>query len=185
LCGRIHRQTIENTCGSARRSRHDGDAWQSDRIWHPLPHREYTKRTDDRGLEVTNRHTLTPAGWIPEADNTKLIVKPDGSTQALAREVGGNSYTRIHDYDFTAARDYRNRTSAFWTDVRAEWDRIAATHPVFTTAPEPNGEPRIEAFFKLAERAEKGEEITKTEIKPVFDRYVNTDFAKVVTTTMP
>jgi hypothetical protein len=164
---------------------HDGDAWQSDRTWRPLPRREYTKRTDYQALEVTNRHTLTPAGWIQEQDNTKLIVGPDGSTQALAREVGVNSYTRIHDYDFTAGRDYWNRTSAFWTDVRAEWDRIAATLPAFTTTPEPNGEPRIEAFFKLAERAEKGEKITVGEIKQVFDQYVNVTSSKVVATTRP
>lgn len=152
---------------------HDGDAWQSDRTLRPLPRREYTKRTDYQALEVTNRHTLTPAGWVQEQDNTKLIVHADGSTQALAREVGLNSYTRIHDYDFSAGRDYWKKTSAFWSGIRAEWDRIAATHPVFATAPEPNGEPRIEIVFALAERAGNGETIAPGEIKAVFDQYVS------------
>ncbi len=133
------------------------DAWTSDRTWRPLPRREYTKRNDYQALDVVNRHTLTPAGWVHEQDNTKLAIAADGKVTSLAREVGVNSYTRITDYDFGAGRTYWQKTSAFWSDVRGRWQRIEdANHEDanqrFTTSPEPNGEPRIDAFFTLAER---------------------------------
>jgi hypothetical protein len=158
------------------RWRHDAgiDAWESDRTWRPLPRREYTKRTDYQALEVVNRHTLTPGGWVHEQDNTKLALDANGA-HALAREVGINRYTRISDYDFTAGRDYWNRTTAFWASVRADWNAFEAAHPRFTTSPEPNGEPRIDALFKLAERAEKGESIADSEIRAVLDGYVRDD----------
>lgn len=161
------------------------DAWESDRIWRPLPRREYTKRSDYQALAVVNRHALTPAGWVHEQDNTKLALKADGSAQALAREQGINSYTRIADYDFGAGRDYWKKTSAFWADVRTEWDRYESAHPRFTTSPEPNGEPRIDEFFKLAERAQSGETIGAAEIRPLFDRYLRSADATGVAARSP
>lgn len=151
------------------------DAWESDRSWRPLPRREYTKRTDYQALEVVNRHTLTPAGWVHEQDNTKLALAADGSAQALARERGLNSYTRIDDYDFDAGRDYWNRTRAFWAEVRGEWDRVLAAHPAVTITPEPNGEPRIELIFELAERVRNGETVGADEIRALIDHHVAPD----------
>jgi hypothetical protein len=159
--------------GIGRWTHADGvDAWESDRSWRPLPRREYTKRSDYQVLEMVNRHTLTPGGWVHEQDNTKIALHADGSTQALARERGINSYTRITDYDFTAGRDYWKATAAFWAQVRAEWERIFAAEPGFSTSPEPNGEPRIEELFKLADRAAAGQTIASSEIRALLDRYV-------------
>jgi hypothetical protein len=148
------------------------DAWTSDRTWRPLPRREYTKRSDYQVLEVVNRHTLTPGGWVHEQDNTKLAIAADGKITSLAREVGVNSYTRIADYDFGAGRAYWQKTNTFWSEMRTRWQRIEDTNPRFTTSPEPNGEPRVEAFFALAERAEKGETVPPAEIEAVFAKYV-------------
>jgi hypothetical protein len=148
------------------------DAWESDRTWRPLPRREYTKRSDYQLLDVVNRHTLTPGGWVHEQDNTKLVLDADGSTHALAREHGINSYTRIADYDFGAGRSYWKSTAQFWSGVRARWAREIVSHARFTTSPEPNGEPRIEAFFKLAERAQAGENVPVAEVDAVFAQYV-------------
>ena len=148
------------------------DAWESDRTLRPLPRREYTKRSDYQAIEAINRHTLTPGGWVHEQDNTKLAFAADGRPHALARERGINSYTRISNYDFGAGREYWTKTSAFWSDVREEWQRVASANASFTTSPEPNGEPRIDEFFKLAERAEKGEAVAREEIRSVFDEYV-------------
>lgn len=150
------------------------DAWTSDRTWRPLPRREYTKRSDYQALEVVNRHTLTPGGWVHEQDNTKLAIAADGKVTSLAREVGVNSYTRIADYDFGAGRVYWQKTSAFWADVRGRWQHLEQASPRFMTSPEPNGEPRIDAFFTLAERAEKGEAVAPAEIDAVFAKYVTT-----------
>jgi uncharacterized protein DUF6607 len=159
--------------GIGRWTHADGeDSWESDRTLRPLPRREYTKRSDYQTLDVVNRHALTPAGWVHEQDNTKLVIDADGRMRALARERGINSYTRIADYDFAAGREYWSKTSAYWAEVRAEWGREFAAHPRFTTSPEPNGEPRIEEFFKLAERVEKGGTIAPAEIRAVFEQYV-------------
>jgi hypothetical protein len=160
--------------GIGRWSHADGvDAWESDRSWRPLPRREYTKRTDYHALEVVNRHTLTPAGWVHEQDNTKLALGADGSVRALARERGINHYTRIDDYDFDAGREYWKRTSAFWAEVRAEWERVLAAHPVVTIRPEPNGEPRIERIFELAERVRDGGTVGTDEIRTLIEGHVD------------
>lgn len=157
---------------------HGEDSWQSDRSWRPLPRREYTKRSDYQALEVVNRHTLTPAGWVHEQDNTKLALDADGTVRALAREVGLNSYTRIGDYDFGAGREYWNRTAVFWAEVRAQWNRVEAAHPAITILPEPNGEPRTEEFFALATQVESGHTVSAENIRAVFDRHVKPVDAK-------
>jgi hypothetical protein len=149
------------------------DSWTSDRTWRPLPRREYTKRTDYQALDVVNRHTLTPAGWVHEQDNTKLRVGADGAIVSVAREVGVNSYTRITDYDFAAGRDYWKKTEKLWSDVRDTWAAYESRGASMTTSPEPNGEPRIDKVFDLAERAEKGESIPQAEIKATLDPFVH------------
>ena len=148
------------------------DAWQSDRTWRPLPRREYTKRADYQALEVVNRHTLTPAGWVHEQDNTKLAVAVGGTVRALAREVGTNSYAHIDDYDFGAGREYWKHTQNYWSDVRAAWLRVEHGSRRFITRPEPDGEARIDELFKLADRAGNGEKIDSTAIDAVLVRYV-------------
>lgn len=159
--------------GIGRWTHADGvDAWESDRSLRPLPRREYSKRSDYHALDVVNRHTLTPAGWVHEQDNTKLVLDAAGGARALAREHGINSYTRIADYDFGAGRDYMQRTGAYWTGVREAWAAAIAAHPRFTTAPEPNGEPRIEKFLDAGERAGKGETVTPAEIRALVDAHL-------------
>jgi len=162
--------------GGVGRWRHDIgiDAWESDRTWRPLPRRDYSKRKDYQALEVVNRHTLTPAGWVHEQDNTKLVLDA-GETRAIARERGINAYTHIGDYDFSAGRDYWRRSSAFWAAVRTRWAARENAHASFTTRPEPDGEPRIDEFFKLADRAVAGEAIASPEIDALFARYVGDD----------
>jgi hypothetical protein len=157
------------------RWQHDNgiDAWESDRVWRPLPRREYTKRKDYQALEVVNRHTLTPDGWIHEQDNTKLVLHADGSAQALARESGVNSYTHLTGYDFAAGRAYWKGTQAYWADVRGAWLRAEGSSGHFTTSPEPDGEARIDELFKLAENADKGEMVSPTAIDTLLTKYVH------------
>lgn len=147
------------------------DAWTSGPTLRPLPRREYTKRADYLALEVINRHTLTPAGWVHEQDNTKLAIESDGRRRALARERGINSYTRIADFDFTPGREYWSRTAAYWASVRAQWTRGLAAQPSFVLAPDPNGEPRVKELFAQAERVENGESVSREEIEAVLVRY--------------
>ena len=155
------------------RWRHDNgiDSWQSELTLRPLPRRDYSKRSDYQALEVINRHTLTPAGWVHEQFNTKLQIDKDGARTALAREQGLNQYIRISDYDFSAGREYWKSTSDYWAQVRAEWQRGIDASPAFTIGPEPNGEPRIEELFDQAERVGKGETISRSEIDAILRKH--------------
>jgi hypothetical protein len=147
------------------------DAWTSEPTLRPLPRREYTKRTDYQAIAAINRHSLTPAGWVHEQDNTKLRIEADGSRQAIARERGINSYTRIDDFDFAPGREYWQQTGAFWSQVRREWERGIAAGESFSLMPEPNGEPRIEKVFELAERTIKGDPVSVAEIDAIMIEY--------------
>ena len=77
---------------------HEGSysAWTSETTWRPLPRREETVRSDYQVLMGTNRHTITPTGWVQEEDNLKVVLDADGKPSAdvpyLSREVGVNRY---------------------------------------------------------------------------------------------
>jgi hypothetical protein len=66
--------------------------WISEETWRPLPRREFSVRSDYQVLAGTNRHTITPAGWIQEESNLKLVLdasgKPRSTLPYLAREYG-------------------------------------------------------------------------------------------------
>jgi len=90
-------------------------SWTSNETWRPLPRREHTKRTDYDVLLGINRHTITPDGWVHEQDNTKFVLGSE--PRALVREHGINRYQRTTTRDFRIAREYWNRTEAFWREV--------------------------------------------------------------------
>jgi len=104
--------------------------WLSDETWRPLPRREFSVRKDYQVLVGSNRHSITPGGWVQEENNLKLAIageKP-GEKRVLAREYGVARYERIRDYDFSPAERYFAATEPFWAEVRAAWrelDRIA------------------------------------------------------------
>ena len=92
--------------------------WISDETWRPLPRREFSVRKDYDVLVGTNRHTITPDGWVQEENNLKLSLK---EKKYLAREYGVARYQRIRDYDFGPGERYFRRTEPFWAEVRAAW----------------------------------------------------------------
>jgi len=47
-----------------------------------------------------------------------------------------------------------------------------ASKPRFKLNPEPNGEPRAELFFSLAEKAVSGEAVAENEIKALVDQHL-------------
>ncbi len=99
--------------------------WISDETWRPLPRREWSVRNDYQVLVGTNRHTITPTGWMQEENNLKLALdeagKPRAAMPYLAREYGVARYERIKNFDFTAGKDYFDKTEPFWAEVRAAW----------------------------------------------------------------
>ena len=112
--------------------------WISDETWRPLPRREWSVRDDYQVLVGTNRHTITPTGWIQEENNLKLALDDAGKQRAampyLAREYGVARYERIRDYDFSAGKDYFDKTEPFWAEVRAAWKELIRARQAVQTA---------------------------------------------------
>jgi len=105
--------------------------WISGETWRPLPRREWSVRNDYQVLVGTNRHTITPNGWMQEENNLKLALddsgKPREAIPYLAREYGVARYERIKDYDFSAGKAYFDKTEPFWAEVRARGKKSACT----------------------------------------------------------
>lgn len=173
-------------CGTGRWNHKYGVAtWTSDRTWRPLPRREYTTREDYNALNVENRHTIVPAGWTHEQDNTKTVRNADGSSRTLVREFGFNDYIRLKpgEFDFSPAYDYWNKTSDYWARVRAEWNaRLTAGQGVQLETPV-DGMPIIVATFEQAEQVMKGETVADGDLRGIFDRYVKAPGAPVAVAT--
>lgn len=131
-------------------------SWLSAETWRPLPRREWSVRDDYQVLVGTNRHTISPTGWIQEENNLKTVLTSaraiDSSQPYIAREYGVARYERIRDADFAQADVYYDRTKQFWDQVRDEWsqifvkqgevtlkgpvDKLGLFHPLFAHADE-------------------------------------------------
>jgi hypothetical protein len=103
-------------------------SWLSGETWRPLPRREWSVRDDYQVIVGTNRHTISPTGWIQEENNLKTVLTAaravDPSQPYIAREYGVARYERIRDADFAQADVYFDRTKQFWDQVRDEWSQI-------------------------------------------------------------
>jgi hypothetical protein len=136
-------------------------AWTSDLTWRPLPRRETSVRDDYHVLAGTNRHTITPTGWVQEEENLKQVLDASGVPSAgvtyLARELGLNRYERTVGFDFSAGDVYWERTAPFWQDVRNEWERIFAEREEFALLAESAGRELFVPMFEYAERLSAGE----------------------------
>jgi hypothetical protein len=132
---------------------HRGDTseWVSQETWRPLPRREHTTRDDYDVLIGINRHIVTPWGWVHAQDNTKLDTRRNPAEPLLAREIGANTYRRITDVDFTAARDYWSRSAGYWANVRDAWGRRLnrATNVVIDL--DVDGVPIMNSLLQLAD----------------------------------
>lgn len=127
--------------------------WISDETWRPLPRREFSVRKDYQVLAGTNRHTVTPLGWVQEENNLKLVF---ADRRALAREYGVARYDRIRDFDFEPARRYYDSTEPFWAEVRAAWRELADGRGRFTLRAQPDQGNLFVPFFEYAAKLEDG-----------------------------
>jgi len=134
--------------------------WLSSTTWRPLPRREFSVRKDYQVLVGTNRHTITPTGWVQQEDNVKVALdergQPIASEPVLAAEIGLNRYERLASFDDSAARRYRERTEAFWDDVRDAWRDIIASHERFTLRAAPDQGQLFTPLFEYAEKLDEG-----------------------------
>lgn len=127
--------------------------WISDETWRPLPRREFSVRKDYQVLVGTNRHTVTPLGWVQEENNLKTVL---ADKRTLAREYGVARYERIKDYDFEPARKYFEATEPFWAEVRAAWRELQEGRGRFTLRAQPDQASLFIPFFQYAAKLEDG-----------------------------
>ena len=128
--------------------------WLSDETWRPLPRREFSVRKDYDVLVGSNRHTITPHGWIQEENNLKVAL--GSPPRHLAREYGVARYERIKDYDFGAAQRYFALTEPFWAEVRAAWRDIERGSGGFSLRAQPDQAQLFVPFFEYAARRAEG-----------------------------
>jgi len=161
-------------CGTGRWQHGNGvSTWTSDVTLRPLPRRDYTKRNDYNVLMVTNRHTIVPAGWTHEQDNTKAVRNAAGEmTHLVAREAGFNDYRRIQDVDFSPVYSYWRATAGFWAKVRNRWDAHLNAAPGLHLSTVIDGMALIEPLFKQAQRIVEGDNVDEAEIDAVFLQWV-------------
>ena len=127
--------------------------WLSAETWRPLPRREFSVRKDYDVLVGTNRHTITPTGWVQEENNQKMI---STEKRYLAREYGVARYERIRDYDFSAGETYYKRTEPFWTEVRAAWRELEEGRGRFSVRAPVDQAQLFLPFFEYADKLVQG-----------------------------
>jgi hypothetical protein len=82
--------------------------------------------------------------------------RPAATAPVLAKEIGLNRYERLRDFDDSASERYRERTDAFWAEVRAAWRDVARRHPRFTLRAAPDQGQLFTPLFARAEQLADG-----------------------------
>lgn len=102
---------------------HGVSSWQSDPTLRPLARRDAVRHpVYDRYLG-TNRHALTPNGWVHEQDNAKQGLR-EGQRVTFVHEVVINSYVSAPQAAVTAVDEYWNSTQQYWSVVRERWAEV-------------------------------------------------------------
>ncbi len=131
-------------------------------------------RDDYHVLIGTNRHTISPTGWVQEEENLKVVLDEEGNKiDVLARENGLARYERIVNYDWGASDEYWQRTAPFWAVVREAWDDIFADHDRFILEKSADGTQLFVAMFELADRTTENDFDPGTARKQVEDTLEN------------
>jgi len=146
------------------RWQHEGglSTWISAETWRPLPRREFSVRKDYDVLVGTNRHTITPTGWVQEENNLKLS---SSSKKFLAREYGVARYERIKDYDFSPGESYYKRTEPFWAEVRAAWRELEEGRGRFSVRAPVDQAQLFVPFFEYAQTLADGAAFNREEAR--------------------
>jgi hypothetical protein len=136
-----------------------GSTWIGDETWRPLPRREFSVRKDYQVLVGTNRHTITPTGWVQEENNLKLALDRNGKPRA--------------------EQSYFERTEPFWAEVRAAWRELEQREPRFTLrAPVDQGKLFI-AFFEYADDLAEGKPFDRKEARALVDKTLRETYLTV------
>ena len=105
-------------------------AWTSNPTWRPLARRDAVLHPIYDRYLGTNRHVLTPTGWVHIQDNMKMkaAAMPGGEPIAIVQEDVVNTYDRSTSYSPKPGDDYWAATQVYWASVRDLWDEVIATH---------------------------------------------------------
>ena len=123
-------QTVWQTDDSPRyggvgRWTHEGglDQWTSAPTLRPLARRDAVRDPIYDRYLGTNRHALTPFGWVHIQDNLK-DAEIDGALTAIVQEDVVNTYRTDTTYNPAPGDDYWAKTKDYWAGVRAAWDEV-------------------------------------------------------------
>jgi hypothetical protein len=142
--------------------------WLGDEGARPLPRREWSVRSDYAYLQGSNRHTITPTGWVHEQQNNK--VKSFEHPVTLAREFGFNRYEAIEE-DLEHARAYVDRTEPLWAAVRQRWQFLLSHERVLKLKAAPDQGQLFLPLFKAAEQL-KTVQVDQAAIQAMVDAYL-------------
>lgn len=138
---------------------HEGgvSSWRSMKTWRPLPRREFSVRKDYDALVGTNRHTITPSGWVHEERNFKAKGTNGVVSNIIAQELGFNRYERIVGHDFSAGDKYWENTQMFWGLVRKKWNDVFQKERSFAISRAEDGSSMLFSMMALASAVDSGE----------------------------
>lgn len=140
--------------------------WMSNETARPLARRDATRRPPYDHYVGTNRHALTPGGWVHEQDNAKIGTR-NGQEVTYVHEVVLNTYARANDFPalVAAADDYWARTKDYWAAVRIAWDQtIQRDHGVSVIEEAENGSVTGPKLMGLADDIAAGKIATEAAI---------------------
>ena len=110
--------------GSASWVHVDGKSFWENKTSAPLPRREYSKRNDYNVLLRGNRQEITKKGWVHDQDNFKIIREKGKKDEIIAMEKGINNYLRVNEKKCQAAKEWWEKNSKKWSDVRNSWNKV-------------------------------------------------------------
>ena len=154
--------------GVGRWSHEDGlTQWTSDETWRPLARRDATRNPVYDRYSGTNRHALTPLGWVHLQDNLKLGSGQgdEGGLTAYVQEDVVNTYNRFDGFDPAPGDAYWAATSEYWAAVRGAWDEVVAATGGITLEEEPQyGAVTGPILMGLADEIQAGDTTTEAAV---------------------
>ena len=133
--------------GSASWVHIDGKSFWENTTSAPLPRREYSKRNDYNVLLRGNRQEITKKGWVHDQDNFKIIREKGKKDEIIAMEKGINNYLRVNEKKCQAAKEWWEKNSKKWSDVRNSWNKVFSKNKDISLKSEVNETKLYEYLF--------------------------------------
>ena len=138
---------------------HGMTQWTSNATWRPLARRDAVRDTPYDRYLGSNRHALTPVGWVHIQDNMKMGPSEgdEGEPTAIVQEDVINTYRHVDNYDPAPGDAYWTATKDYWAAVRAAWDeRIQAAGGLYLEEEANRGAVTGEPLMDWADEVQAG-----------------------------